>query len=200
MRDRAAHRLRWVAVSTIVLAHLLGASLPFSGAFFAGQQDSSGNVFDTASVALSSDPGSALLAATGMLPGDTVHGLLTVSNTGTVPLRYAMTTSAGNADGKDLAGALRLAVRSKTADPCEWQGGALISPPSGTVALREATIGDPMPGSQSGDRILAAAGGPGDSEQLCFHLSLPADAGNGYSSASTTATFTFIAEQTGHNP
>ena len=38
------------------------------------------------------------------------------------------------------------------------------------------------------------------SEQLCFDVTLPSGTGNGSETASTTATFTFLAEQTLPNP
>jgi hypothetical protein len=38
------------------------------------------------------------------------------------------------------------------------------------------------------------------SETLCFRVNLPLATGNGFQSATTTATFTFDAEQTANNP
>jgi hypothetical protein len=57
-------------------------------------------------------------------------------------------------------------------------------------------IGDPTQGAQAGDRVLAAAA----SEVLCFNVLLPASAGDAIAGLTTTATFTFSAEQTANNP
>jgi hypothetical protein len=56
-------------------------------------------------------------------------------------------------------------------------------------------VGDASQGSQAGDRSLDAA----TSEILCFRVSLPSSTGNAFQGATTTATFTFSAEQTANN-
>lgn len=57
-------------------------------------------------------------------------------------------------------------------------------------------IGNANAGAQAGDRSLNAAA----AEILCFQVSLPTATGNGFASTTTTATFTFAAEQTANNP
>ena len=57
-------------------------------------------------------------------------------------------------------------------------------------------FGDVAQGFQAGDRTLIA----GASENLCVLVALPLATGNAYQSATTTATFTFNAEQTANNP
>jgi hypothetical protein len=56
-------------------------------------------------------------------------------------------------------------------------------------------IGDPAQHAQSGDRTLAASA----NEVLCFQVELPSSTGDAYQNATTTATFTFYAEQTANN-
>jgi hypothetical protein len=56
-------------------------------------------------------------------------------------------------------------------------------------------IGDPTQGAQAGDRVLAAAA----DEVLCFHVLLPDTATDDVAGLTTTATFTFDAEQTANN-
>ena len=51
-------------------------------------------------------------------------------------------------------------------------------------------------GAQAGDRTLAGAA----SEVLCFQAALPSATTSTYQGATTTATFTFSAEQTQNNP
>jgi hypothetical protein len=55
---------------------------------------------------------STTFSATDIMPGDSGSQTVTVSNTGTGDLRYAMTSSATNADGKGLRGQLALTVEA----------------------------------------------------------------------------------------
>jgi hypothetical protein len=65
-----------------------------------------------------------------------------------------------------------------------------------TGTLANGAFGDPTAGAQAGDRTLAGAA----SEVLCFAATLPSATGNAFQGATTTATFTFSAEQTANNP
>ena len=56
--------------------------------------------------------------------------------------------------------------------------------------------GSPVQGAQAGDRVLAA----GANEVFCVNVTLPLAATNASQGATTTATFTFDAEQTANNP
>jgi hypothetical protein len=153
-----------------------------------------GNAFTVGTIAIGLSPSSALLTMSGMLPGDSTTGTLTVSNGGTGTLRYAVTTAATNPDGKALRDQMTLAIRTKdsnTAGCANFNGTQLYS---GTLAA--AAVGDPAVGAQAGDRTLAAAA----SEILCFRATLPSSTSIGYQGAATTATFTFDAEQTVNNP
>lgn len=126
--------------------------------------------------------------ASDIMPGDQGTRTVTVANSGTGDLRYAMTSSATNDDGKGLAGQLDLTIR---AGSCAAPGATLYD-----ATLAGAAFGDPAQGDDAGDRDVAA----GASEDLCFSWSFPLSSGNGYQSASTTATFTFDADQTDQNP
>ena len=87
-----------------------------------------------------------------------------------------------------------------TCDSAGFDGGGTIiggpGPVGNTTPTGLALIGDATTGPQSGDRVLA----PAATEQLCFDVSLPLGTGNGAENGSTTATFTFLAEQTLANP
>lgn len=131
--------------------------------------------------------GSASFTVNGLMPGDTGSQTIAVANAGTAQLRYAMTTSATNADGKGLKDQLDLTIREGA---CPSTGTTVFSGKVGAAA-----IGSPTQGGQTGDRVLAAA----TSESLCFGWSLPLATGNAYQGATTTATFTFAAEQTANN-
>ncbi len=151
------------------------------------------NTFTTGTIVIGTSPTSALIGFTGMLPGDSVTAALTVNNTGTGALRYAMTSASTNPDSKALRDQMSMIVRTKdtnTSGCTNFNGSQLYS-----GALSGALFGDPAVGSQTGDRSLNASA----SEVLCFQASLPIGTGNAFASATTTTTFTFQAEQTANN-
>ena len=124
-----------------------------------------------------------------MMPGDSGNQTLTVSNTGTGALRYAMTSHG------------RQHRRQGPPRPAEPHGpgrhlrGARAPrcTPARSTAPRSAT---PAQGANAGDRNVASGG----SDSLCFSWSFPLSSDNSYQNAATTATFTFAAEQTANNP
>jgi hypothetical protein len=183
-RLRRLGLLAWVA---ILAAALGGGAL--SLALFSDQQPVQG-LFTVGTVSLGLTPSTALVTMTGMVPGSEVDGVLTIQNAGSLDLRYAMTSSVTDADGKHLRDVLHFDIERRTA--C---GGSVLetlySGPIATVAF-----GDPQVGPDAGDRPLGA----GASEVLCFRASLPAGTDTLYVSATTTATLTFWAEQTAGNP
>jgi hypothetical protein len=122
-----------------------------------------------------------------LFPGDSGSATLTVTNSGTGQLRYAMTTVAVDPDG--LADQLELTV---TEGACPGSGATLY----GAAALDAAAFGDPTQGADAGDRALDAA----TSESLCFAWALPSTTDDAYQGTSASATFTFAAEQTVNNP
>ncbi len=163
-------------------------------AVFTDQEANAANTFSTGTIVIDDTPDSAFLTVSAMAPGDSTIQSLTITNNGTLELRYAMTTAADNTDTKALRDELDLTVRVKTANPCSTEDGAVIV---GAVAvLASGAFGNPAQGSDVGDRVLAASA----SEILCFKVELPLAAGNGFQGATTTATFTFDAEQTSSNP
>ncbi len=137
------------------------------------------------------EPTEAVLTFDGMAPGDTVENQLVVSNTGTVPFHYHMTSTSTDDDGKGLRDVLLLTLRSE--DPstggCDGGQGAVLY--EGPIAL--AAFGDPFPGANPRDRSLA----PGASELLCPRAELPLEGGGveqRHQGAVTTVTFVFTAE------
>lgn len=148
--------------------------------------DASTGGFTTGTIDIASTP-SALFSVSAMMPGDSQTATLNVANNGTAQLRYALTSASTNADGKDLRSQLQLSVR---AGACPSAGATLYG-----GVLNSAAWGDPLPGADTGDRVLAAAA----SEDLCFTVSLPLATGNAFQGATTTTTFTFSAEQTANN-
>lgn len=182
--------------SLAVLALAGGVFTVSSLALFTDSEDVTGNAFATGTVDLTAAPATAVVTASNMAPGDQVTSSLDVTNSGTLELRYSMSSSTTE---DLLAGTLVLTVKSgvTTCDTANWtaDGTVLYSGALGSTA-GVATLGDVTQGAQAGDRVLAA----GASEPLCFNVTLPLSAGSAIEGQSSTATFTFDAEQTANNP
>ena len=181
---RNRRRRAMVALLMATTVATVGAGA-MSLAVFTDSQASSGS-WSAGTIVLGVSP-STSFTATDILPGDTGSQTITVSDTGTGALRYAMTSSSDNSDGKGLADQMTLLVRAGT---CAAPGATVY-----TGSLSAAAFGDPTQGAQSGDRTVAA----GASDSLCFTWTFPLASGNAYKSAATAATFTFAAEQTANN-
>jgi spore coat-associated protein N len=189
---------RKVFVLTIV-AGLLAAFASGGSALFTSSASVDANTFTAGTVIISTNPTASLVSFGNMAPGDQVTAPIVVRNDGTLDLRYAITSTATNADGKSMMSQLALTIKSgvTTCDNASYaaDGTVLYGPAAmGSVAGIN-VVGDPASGFQGGERSLA----PAANETLCFHVSLPNGSSNGYQAAATTATFTFNAEQTANN-
>ena len=174
-----------------LLAILLSSSLATLGAGSLSlavftDTDATGGSWTAGTVVLGVSPTTAF-SATAVMPGDSGIQTITVSNTGTGALRYAVSSSATNADGKGLAAQMDVTIKAGT---CASAGATLYSGKLDAVAL-----GSSAQGAEAGDRSVAA----GASDSLCFGWSLDLGTGNSFQGAATTATFTFDAEQTANN-
>jgi spore coat-associated protein N len=193
-------------LALLLVAGVMAGFASAGSAIFTSTASVDANTFTTGTVIISTSPATALVTFSNMAPGDTVTAPITVTNGGTLSLRYAITDTATNADTKGLGAQLQLTIKSGlTVGNCTnagfTSGGTTINNsgvtqlgvlPAGTA---QKVVGDPTQGSQTGDRTLASG-----SEILCFHVLLPTTTDNTYQNASTTATFTFDAEQTANNP
>jgi hypothetical protein len=183
----------------VVIAGVLAAFASGGSALFTSTATLGANTFTTGSVTISTNPATALVTFSNMAPGDRVTAPVVVSNAGTLDLRYAVTSVATNADAKALMSQLLLTIKSGVS-ACNnidyvTDGTVLYGPAAlGSVAGIN-VVGNPTTGAQAGDRSLAAAAG----ETLCFNVTLPLTSGNAFQTATTTATFTFNAEQTTNN-
>jgi predicted ribosomally synthesized peptide with SipW-like signal peptide len=188
-----------VALSAVVLAGLAVGMSGTTLALFTDQESTGANTFTTGTINLTVSPTSAVVSFSNMLAGDSTTSSLVVTNAaGSSALRYAISSSATNADSKGLKDQLVFTV--KTIDvttpgtPCDnFDGTQLYTGDLDSTAGK--IVGDSAQGAQAGDRALAAGG----SETLCLRVSLPSSTGNAFKSAATTATFTFDAEQTANN-
>ena len=166
-----------------------------SNAIWTDSDEVDANLFTTGSVSLSTAPVTALVTFTSGAPGeDTTPQSLTVTNDGTMELRYAVTMTADNDDTKSLYAELDLTIREEGSS-CAAFDGAVLYGADAPFLLTGNLIGDPTAGPDTGDRTLASG-----SEVLCFRVVLPSDAPNTVQAASTTAVFTFESEQTANNP
>lgn len=187
-------------------AALLGMSLAtvavlVTGAIFTDSQSVGANAFTTGTVDISTAPATALVTFNPMAPGDAIVDDITVSNAGTLQLRYSIkSTTTGSAT---LAAQLDATIWDEAAEgadantTCDATAPAtvLYGPADLGSAAGVNVVGDPTQGDQSGDRPLAASA----SEVLCFKVELPLATGNAYQGLTSTATFDFDAEQTTNN-
>lgn len=184
-RNRRLRRRGLIALLLSLSLASLGAGA-FSLAIFTDSDASSGT-FTSGTIDIATTP-TTLFTVAAMMPGDSGSASLTVQNSGTGQLRYAMTSASTNADTKALRDQITLTVRPGA---CPSAAATVYS-----GALSAAAIGSAVQGAQAGDRTLNGAA----SEQLCFGWSLPLATGNTFQGATTTTTFTFTAEQTANNP
>lgn len=124
------------------------------------------------------------LNVSNMIPGQSSAAVLTVNNAGTTDFTYTATTTASNADGKNLRGALVVKVTGGTVSGSNPTATCTGS----TLACTGTTLNG---GLVNTARALAAA----TNESLCIQVSLPSGAGNALQGASTAVTMTFNAVQ-----
>jgi hypothetical protein len=193
--DTRGKRFILTLVAAITVASLIGGAV--SLALFTSTAIVPSNTFSTGSVTISTNPTTALVTFAGMAPADQVTAPITVSDDGTLALRYAVSSVATNLDVKALKDQLVLTIKTGvttcTNAAYAADGSTLYSGDLDSSAGK--LIGDSTTGADSGDRTLAASA----SEVLCFHASLPGSTSDSFQGATTTATFTFAAEQTTNN-
>jgi hypothetical protein len=180
------HRRRGflVLLLTASTAATIGATA-MSLALFTDSDATDGS-FTTGTIDIALTDTTTVFAVTGMMPGDTEEATLNVANGGTAEFRYAM-TSAEVVDADDLGGEIQLTIREGA---CPSTGAILYQ-----GDLDVAAFGDPTPGVDPSDRVLAG----GIDEDLCFSAYLPETTGDAFQGTTVTMTFTFDAEQTANN-
>lgn len=122
------------------------------------------------------------LNASDLIPGSSVAATLNVQNKSQgASFTYAMSASATNGDGKNLAGTLTLIVRAGgTSTGTTCTGGTAVISRTGLAG-----------GAVTFPNTLAPSG----ADSLCFQVGLPAGAPASVQGASTAATFTVNATQ-----
>ncbi len=172
-------RIFWsLMIIAVVAASVTGGAM----ALFTDTETNAGNAFTAGTIDLALTNGSPLpFSVSAMAPGDNVTGTLDVDNSGTLDLRYAITTTA---DGSSILDE-QLDLEIKQGATTLYSG-----------KLSSAAIGDPTQGAQAGDQSLLA--GTGDT--LTFIVSMPLGTDNSYQGLTCTVDFVFDAEQTDNNP
>jgi len=182
-----------VALATVASIGIGAASL----ALFTSSATVGANTFSTGSVIISTTPTTALVTFNAMAPGDQVTAPITVTNGGTLDLRYAISSVATNTDLKALKDQLVLTIKSgvTTCTNAAWAATGTVLYTGDLDSTAGKLVGDAATGANAGDRNLLA----GANEILCFNVTLPLSTGPAFQAATTTATFTFDAEQTKNN-
>jgi predicted ribosomally synthesized peptide with SipW-like signal peptide len=193
--QRRRKRILLALGAALTVATLAGGVV--SLAVFTNTANVPANTFTTGTVILSTNPTTALVTFAAMAPGDQVTAPITVSNDGTLALRYAVSSVATNADTKGLKDQLVLTIKSgvTTCDNANYAATGVQLYSGDLDSSAGKLIGDAATGADPGDRTLASLA----NEALCFHVSLPLATGDAFQAATTTATFTFAAEQTKNN-
>ncbi|MDP6452882.1 MAG: TasA family protein [SAR202 cluster bacterium] len=187
---------RLVLTGVLFLTSLATIGASFTGAVFNDTESVGSNSFSTGTVDVSAAPASAVVSLTNMAPGDLVTAPLTVSNAGSLEMRYALTSvTTENTLAAQLDMTIKTGVSTCSTGGFAADGTALYGPGDMGSASGINMIGDPTTGAQSGDRTLIAA----SNEVLCIQVSLPLGTGNSFQGLTTAASLNFAAEQTTNN-
>ena len=158
-----------------------------TGAVFTDTENVGANTFTAGTVDISTSPGSAVVTFPTMAPGDESVGELTVTNAGSLELRYDVTaTTSENTFAANLDMTIKTGVTTCTS------GGFGTD---GSVVYGAADLGSTSGIEVISNRVLAG----GASEELCIKVALPIGIGNAAQGLTTTASFNFAAEQTANN-
>jgi len=185
-------------LATLVVVSLLASFAVFgSFAIFTDTQSVPNNTFSTGTLDISTNPTTALVTFSGMAPADQVTNPITVTNSGSLQLRYAVTsTTTENVLAGQLDLTIKTGVTTCTNAGFDTDGTVIYGPGDLGSTAGTNVIGDPTQGADTGDRTLNASA----NEVLCFNVELPSSTGNTYQGLTTTATLNFQAEQTSSNP
>ncbi len=187
---------RLVMIALLAGALITSVIVGATGAFFTDAQSVGSNLFSTGVLDLSTSPTSAVVSFSSMTPGDKVTAPLTVSNSGTMQLRYAIrSTTTENLLATQLDLTVKTGVTTCTNAGFDADGSALYGPNSAGLSTGLNLVGDPSQGAQPGDQIMNASA----NQVLCIQVSLPISTGNAYQGLTTIATLEFLAEQTANN-
>jgi predicted ribosomally synthesized peptide with SipW-like signal peptide len=187
-----------LALAAIGLAAVVAATTAGTTALFTDQDTVGANLFTNGTINLTTNPTTALVTFSSMMPGDAVTAPVTVASGATSgDLRYSISATATNVDTLGLKDQLVLTIKSgvTTCTNAAYTTDGTVLYTGDLDSTAGKLVGDPTAGAQAGDRNLLG----NTSEVLCFHVGLPSSTDNNFKLATTTATFTFDSEQTKNN-
>jgi len=208
-RDGARRRRLWTTVIIVGLA-AIGATTLTTSALFTDNDSQSPSIHTGTVNLVLGGPATFDFAPEGLAPGSSTFMPITVSNSGSLELRYAVsyfgvpgapTATGGTGNLSDI---LELRMYAVASNLCNVAGTDLVptinTPPAAAVnwpTSPAALVGSSLPGAQPGDRTLA---GGSTTESLCARVDFPSGATNEYQDTSVTLHLVFDAEQTINNP
>lgn len=193
-RRRPDGRRLWRALSSVRLRAALGLgvvlSIGVTGTLAAWTDASTvnGTAISSGTINLQVNGADAVtgytsLNITNMVPGNSVAGLLTVTNVGSAPFKYTATSSGTNPDGKNLVSGLVVKVTADTST----SGSGLFKTCAGAAV---AGTGTTVPGSLiTTSQLLLPAG----SKTFCIQLTLSSSASTALQGGTAEIGFTFQA-------
>ena len=190
-----AHQGLVAGVSVLVVT-VAGLAAVSTSSWFTDTDTIPTNTFTVGNVNLLTAPLTTAITLANMAPGDKAYGAVTVSNPGSLGLRYSVASVTGeNVLAAQMPLVIKTGLTPATCNAAGFAGGVVVAGPTivgstgGTVVF-----GNPANGPHAGDRPLAAAA----NEVLCAEVTLNTTATQQLTS--TTAVFTFNSEQTLNNP
>ena len=218
-RSDLARRRRLVSTFAIIALATFGVTGLTTSALFTDNESVTSGTITTGTVDLTTtSPVSFTLPAGGLAPGDAAFATVTVTNSGSLAYRYAVTYKANDTDTTPgtstapptgvtattvaLSSQLRLRAYLIAAPAsCDLAGTASATPlaSAGPGLSTDPTmtpfIGTVATGPQPGDRTLSAS----VNETLCLRVDLAKETTNDFQDTATNITLRFDAEQTINN-
>ena len=180
--NRRRRRAALAIVGLAVLCAGLGSIAITTWSSLAGRDDDM-HILEISSIDLTAGPQEAILSARGMVPGDAVTAAVTVVNSSSQPMTYAMSSDLVSAGGAALAKALVLTIKTIGSSCADFDG----------VTLFEGPVDEASFGHDGRGRPLA----PATADILCFRASLPIDAENELQGVTSTVALVFDVSRQG---
>jgi spore coat-associated protein N len=160
-----------------------------SGADFTSATANPSNTFSSGSLShTNSKNNAAILTASGMKPGGTATGSVTITNTGSLPGTFSLSKSnltnpILGTGAEKLSDQLDLLIKDGTTTVYTGKLGAM-----GTIALDGDTV-------TAGTQQFGASGAPTAAHTYDFTVTLPSATGNAYQGTSTSVQYDWTATQ-----
>lgn len=190
-----------ILLSAMVLGVLTTLMTVGTYALWTTSTATAGNVFATGTLSLANDHSSSAVASlSNMVPGDTVTGLLTVTNSGSEDITaYLLTTTASPSSLLDTDTVNGLHVYIQRCSQA-WTGTGPTATCGGTRTDVVGTSGAPVPIIMSNQSMGIGSFAPAANDFLKATVSLPSGADNTFQGKTSTIVLTFNGNQrTGQN-